>query len=108
MASDVPWICRDNHHSFKLRSMVHQSAIDDNRKVQCPRCGSWDTGPAKTTSFKNEGLGKHVSPHVDKLLEPPTLPQLYLINKLGGDAHSVKTKGEAGELISRLKKQKGQ
>ncbi len=105
MAGDVPWICRDGHHSFKLRRMVHDSAIEDHRKVECPRCGSMDTGPAKTTGYKNESLGKVVAG--GRMLESPSLAQLAYIKALGGDPYSVRNKGDAGDLISRLKKEQG-
>ena len=57
---------------------------------------------------RNNKKQKHKNKKTHSPNDPPSIPQLDYISGLGGNLCNVKTFGEAGEYIGRLKKEKNQ
>lgn len=92
----------DCNGNFPVRAFIDRDMKKTNRKAHCPHCNSLNTGNARTMNRQPATAKSFPSSDQD----PPTAAQLSYIRGLGGDTSKIKTKGEAGEYIGRLKKLK--
>jgi len=100
MGLDQKHRCLDCSHVFLVRGFIDADLRRFGKTAQCPRCESWRTGNARTISLQKPMTQ-------GRMLEPPSDAQLGYIKALGGDPGTVRNKGEASEVIARLKKEKG-
>jgi hypothetical protein len=94
--TDPKFHCDDCQKVFPVRSFIVRDAGRTGRKIACPGCHSTNTGR----------VGSVIRKPYEDTSTPPSEAQLNYIRALGGDTRGVKTKKDAGEYISRLKKLK--
>jgi len=98
--TDPVYHCMDCNSNFPVRAFIDRDTKKTGRKLHCPRCNSMNTGNARTMNRDNPTSRSFPSSDQD----PATEAQLSYIRGLDGDPNKIKTKREAGEYISRLKK----
>jgi len=78
--------------------MVIRNATRTNRPISCPGCGN--------TRTNRVGNPIRQRPPETPVEMPPSEAQMKYIQALNGDCRKARTKKEAGEYITRLKKLK--
>lgn len=94
---DRKYYCSKCNEFFPVRGMVIKRLEQDNKKAFCTRCNS----DKQTSKYKPEA--NKVS-HTSN--DAPSDAQLNYISSLGG-TQKPKTKAEAGAMITKLKKLRG-
>jgi len=94
---DVLYYCRRCNKDFNVAGFIAKELIMFNKKAFCPECNKDDVTQRFGAPDKPKG----------SLDDPPSKEQLDYVKGLGGNPRNIKTKGEVGEIINQLKKEKG-
>ena len=98
---DKNYYCNKCKQFFPVRGVVAKELEQFNKKAFCPRCNLDE----HTSRYKRTESPQHGKTSAN---DSPSPAQLEYIRNLGGIPSKAKTKGEAGEMITRLKKLKGE
>jgi len=94
---DTRYYCNKCSQFFPVRGLVVKQLEQFNKKAFCPRCDSNE----HTSRYKKDNNPQHGTTSAN---DPPSPAQLEYIKSLGGIPSKVKTKAEAGAMITKLKK----
>ena len=98
MGKDIGYHCDDCQHAFPVRGYIVRDALKTHRSLACPSCG-------KTNTRRADTIKQRPTPQTP-VDYPPSEAQLNYIISLGGHTNGIKTRHDAGEYITRLKKLK--
>jgi len=99
MDKNLDYHCDDCQATFKIRAFIARNADKMKRPIACPHCNHTNTGRVGCTVRRR--------PQDTPMDASPTEAQLKYIIALKGNTRGIKTKKDAGEYITRLKKLKG-
>jgi len=96
---DVNYWCFKCRKWFPVKDFIAKELVEFDKKAFCPRCGENHTSRSRDNIIRTKKTGS--------LSDPPSMAQFNYIRGLGRDPTKVKTKGDAAEVISKLKKEQG-